>query len=153
MITKKEIESLEDLLVDEVRKVIKRGDIKDATEAKAVKDVVEALHYLRCMREGNDGGDGEYDNGGYSGAHMPNATRMPVRYGYSEPNMGYNRGSSGKRSSRTGRYISNEMMNDGYSGHSIRDRMIASLEDLYDNAGSQHEKTEIDNWIDRLRTE
>lgn len=150
MMTKKEIESLEDLLVDEVRKVIKKGDIKDATEAKAVKDVVEALNYLRCMR---DGDDGEYDNGGYSGAHMPNVTRMPVRYGYSEPNMGYNHGSSGRRSSRTGRYISNEMMNDGYSGHSIRDRMIASLENLYDDAGSQHEKTEIDNWISRLRTE
>lgn len=153
MMTKKEIESLEDLLVDEVRKVIKKGDIKDATEAKAVKDVVEALNYLRCMREGNDNGDGEHDNGGYSGAHMPNVTRMPVRYGYSESNMGYNHGSSGRRSSRTGRYISSEMVNDGYSGHSIRDRMIASLENLYDDAGSQHEKTEIDNWISRLRTE
>ena len=64
MMTKKEIESLEDLLVDEVRKVIKKGDIKDATEAKAVKDVVEALHYLRCMREGNDSGTGEEDKGG-----------------------------------------------------------------------------------------
>lgn len=42
-------------------------------------------------------------------------------------------------------------MSRGYSGHSIHDRMIAALEDVYGDAKNQHEENEIQAWIDRLR--
>ena len=38
----------------------------------------------------------------------------------------------------------------GYSGHSIRDRAIAKLEEMFDDAKSQHEEQFIQDWIDRL---
>lgn len=41
----------------------------------------------------------------------------------------------------------------GYSGHSIDDRAIASLERLYDNAQSQHEKERLDSIIRCIRTD
>ena len=144
MINMKDLDGLEELLIEEIHKVVKTGEIKDATQVKAIGEVVDALKDISCIR--NDNGMGMNGNdGGYSG-YMPN-----MQYNQMDSSVGYNRNSDyGRRSPRMGRYNN---MNGGYSGHSIHDRMIASLEDLYDNAGSQHEKTEIDNWIDRLRTE
>ncbi len=39
---------------------------------------------------------------------------------------------------------------EGYSGHSIKDRMVAKLEDMYDQAKSEHERQIVDEWIKRL---
>ena len=39
----------------------------------------------------------------------------------------------------------------GYSGHSVNDRMIASLEKEYDNANSEYEKEQIRKEIEHLR--
>lgn len=38
----------------------------------------------------------------------------------------------------------------GRSGHSIKDRMIAKLEEMYDEANSEHERSIVDEWINRL---
>ena len=144
MISKKEMELTEDLLVDELKKVIKKGELKDANEAKGLKDVLESIKIIHCLR------DGEMDESeeGYSGYHMSRysggwGSRMPVNYGGT---VDFNGTYSGGR----GPHMN---MNGGYSGHSIHDRMIAALEPLYDNAKSEHEKSEIDNWISRLRKE
>lgn len=59
------------------------------------------------------------------------------------------------RSPVTGRYISRDSMmyEDGMSGHSIKDRMIARLESMYDEAKSEHEREEIRKEIRRLEAE
>ena len=68
------------------------------------------------------------------------------------------------RSRATGRYMSRDNSNNyydgnssrryndanGYSGHSIRDRAIAKLEEMFDEAQSRHEEQFIQDWIDRL---
>ena len=68
------------------------------------------------------------------------------------------------RSRTTGRYMSRDNSNNyydgnssrryndanGYSGHSIRDRAIAKLEEMFDEAQSRHEEQFIQDWIDRL---
>ena len=38
----------------------------------------------------------------------------------------------------------------GYSGHSIKDKMIAKLEEMFDDAQSNHEKQVVQDWLDRL---
>ena len=38
----------------------------------------------------------------------------------------------------------------GYSGHSIKDRMIGKLEKMFDETQSDHEKQVVQKWIDRL---
>ena len=40
----------------------------------------------------------------------------------------------------------------GYSGHSIKDRMVAQLEKMYDEAQSEHERQTVSDWIRRLET-
>lgn len=55
------------------------------------------------------------------------------------------------RSPVTGRYISR----DGYqmSGHSLRDRMVAKLEEMYDSANTEYEREELRKEIRRIEAE
>ena len=55
------------------------------------------------------------------------------------------------RSPVTGRYISRDRM--GMSGHSIKDRMIAKLEQMYDEAQGEWEREEIRKEIRRIESE
>lgn len=127
MISDKELDLVEDLLVDELKKTVKKGELKDGNEAKAVKDVLEGIKAIYCIRDGNN------TDSGYSGApnwnHMPNRRAMEF----------------------SGTYGGVTPMPHGYSGHSIHDRMIAQLEKLYDTAGSQYEKDLIKKEINHIR--
>lgn len=143
MISKKDMELTEDLLVDELKKVIKKGELKDVNEAKAVKEVLESIKIIHCLR------DGEMEDEGYSGRMMPHYSGHHGDMNYAG-NMNFDGNYSGRRSPTTGRYMSH-----GYSGHSVHDRMIAALEGLHDDpafAGKPYENEEINKWIDRLRT-
>lgn len=40
---------------------------------------------------------------------------------------------------------------DGRSGHSINDRMVDNIERMYDNAGTEHERAEIQDVINYIR--
>lgn len=59
----------------------------------------------------------------------------------------YKRGrdNAGRFTSRDG-----QKTDGGYSGHSIRDRMIDKLEQMIDSARSEHERQTIQEWISRL---
>ena len=46
-----------------------------------------------------------------------------------------------------GRYMS---MTRGYSGHSIKDRMVSKLEAMMDEARSDYEREAIEEWIRKL---
>lgn len=54
------------------------------------------------------------------------------------------------RSPVTGRYISRD---GGMSGHSLKDRMIAKLEEMYDEASSEYEREELRKEIRRIESE
>lgn len=82
------------------------------------------------------------------------------KYGYDSYEMNgasYRRG----RSPMTGRYVSRDMYPDwnmnnepydnGYSGHSVEDRMIMNLERMLDNANSQYEREAIEKQIREIR--
>lgn len=74
-----------------------------------------------------------------------------MSYGYYDNNGGGRYSGRRMRSPVTGRYISRGMGRGGYSGHSIEDRMIASLEEQYDNARTEHERKLIQDEIDHIR--
>lgn len=77
----------------------------------------------------------------YSGAYFP-------REVYSGYPYSYRRG----RSATTGRYVSRgDNYGDAYSGHSIDDRMVAAIEDMYDEAKTDHERQKIDTAIRMIR--
>ena len=56
------------------------------------------------------------------------------------------------RSPHTGKFISRDewRMDERHSGHSIDDRMVAAMEQMYDNASSEHERMRIDDVIKHI---
>ena len=118
---------------DLIRDITRKEHISPA-ELEAVMKSVCLIMKVEGVNGGNDEGY-NYDNGFSEGS--------------------YRRG----RSSVTGQYVSRDSShryydggsrNSGYSGHSIQDRMIAKLEDMYDEAHTEHERQVVQDWINRL---
>lgn len=40
-----------------------------------------------------------------------------------------------------------------YSGHSLKDRMVAKLEEMYDDVKNDHERQMLDTWMRRLTSD
>lgn len=128
---------LKSTLEDALRSIAEKKNISPMDIETATKALC-ALEQIKVMEEGNsehsyrrrrshDGSYRSYD-GSYDGG-------MNSRDRYFNPSHD---------SSRDGSY------DDGYSGHSIKDRMVAKLEDMYDQAKSEHERQIVDEWIKRL---
>ena len=122
-----ELEKSQNLLTKEIRKINEKADITPG-ELNSLKEavcVMEKILKLDMMIE--DAWNDDEDDG------------------YSEY-----RG----RSARTGRYISRENSRSmrGMSRHSLNDRMIANLETMMDDAGSDYERKKIGEWINKIRT-
>ncbi len=139
----KTLSDLKDLVEKEIRKITAKNDITP----QELENMTKSLCLLEKIKE-MEGMDG-MDNGhsGYA-PHMYH----PMGYNYRSfdgrsygDDMSYMRG----RDARTGRYMSRD--EHGYSGHSIKDRMIDKLEQMYDEAKTEHERQIVDEWVRRLR--
>ena len=141
--------------------------IRDLTNKKDVSlHDLEALTKSVCLIEKiNELAEGGTEEGGYSERGMSRnaSNRMynPMQeYDYAEGS--YRRG----RSPVTGQYVSRDSdnsnrgyydnshryydggsRNSGYSGHSMRDRAIAKLEGMYNEARTDHERQFLDECI------
>ena len=162
----KTLENLKETLEDEIKKIVKKGDITPA-ELENVQKAVCTIDMIKKMENGQSEGMMEGDSYGYSN-RMP-YHHMPYRDSYNDRSYGdysgrhYYHDSYGEnemyrgdsyrrgRSPVTGRYISRGHYDDGYSGHSIKDRMVAKLESMYDEAKTDHERQTVDEWINRLQ--
>ena len=168
----KTLEHLKETLEDEIKKIVKKGDITPQ-ELESVQKAVCTIDMIDNMSMGGNSEGGSY---GYSGRNM--AYRYPSyaygdyseryrdsygdrmrdgSYDYRSHDRGsyhdgsYHDGSYRRgRSPVTGRYISRGH-EEGYSGHSIMDRMVDRLESMYDEAKTDHEKQTVSEWINRLR--
>ena len=139
MVSEKTLNKAEELLETEIESIIKQGTLQNGNGAQIFKNLLEGLKIIECIRNGG------MEDEGYSGRMMPRYSGRNGDMNYAG-NMNFDGNYSGRRSPATGRYMSR-----GYSGHSIHDRMIASLENMYGEAQNQHEEEEIQRWIDRLR--
>ena len=151
----KTLQSVKDMLEDEIKKIVKKGDISANELANLEKAVCIADRVDEMLSRSEEGSSYGMD-GMYSSRRM--YPRM--MYGDEDAMQSGRRG----RSPVTGRYVSRGMdpyygrgyyddMSTGYSGHSINDRMIAKLEEMYDSAKTDHEKETVNKWIKRLETE
>lgn len=161
----KTLENLKETLEDEIKKIVKKGDITPS-ELESVQKAVCTIDMIDNMGMSEGTSYGRYSSRHMSYDHMPSNRMFPERsYGeYSERqyhdsygNRMYHDGYQGDsyrrgRSPVTGRYISRGSYDDGYSGHSIMDRMVAKLESMYDEAQTDHERQTVSEWINRLRT-
>lgn len=138
------LSDLKALIEKEIRKITAKNDITPV-ELETMTKALCALEKIKEI-EHMDGGDMEY-----SGRMV---STMPMGYNdrrFYDDNRSYMRG----RDARTGRYMSRDSERDhgpamGYSGHSIKDRMIAKLEQMYDEAQTDHERQVVDEWLARL---
>lgn len=120
----KVIGELEDLVIDELKKIVKKGDLS-AAELKNATDSACLLMKLEELQ------NGDFEEEGYSESY--------------DHGRSYRRG----RSPRSGRYVSMGM-NEGVSRHSINDRIVDKLERMMDESGSDYERSVISGWIDRI---
>lgn len=109
-------------------------EIKNATEAFALLHKINEVERGESMRN-------EY--GSSYGANSWVASGP-----YPDDGYGDNYGRQ-MRSSRTGRFMDD--MNHMPYGHSIKDRMVANMEDMMDQAKSNYEKQYIQSKIRELR--
>ena len=140
----KMLNELKEKLEEEIKKVTKKSDMSP-TELENVTKAICLYEKIRDLEEGMM--DGGYSQNNYYEDEMQSGARG--------------------RSPVTGRYISrgmshmphmpnryyDDMSSHGYSGHSIRDRMIDKLEEMYDQAKTEHERDTVDMWIKRIRAE
>lgn len=151
------LQELRESVEKELEKITKKNDITPAELENATKAVclIEKIKMLEEL----DSYDGDaYSENSYrsprmrmsygeEGMYADNSYRSPhVRMSYGDDDMSYRRG----RSMTTGRYMSRD---DGYSGHSIKDRMISKLENMMDEAKTEHERQTVNDWIRRLSNE
>lgn len=138
-------EEWKELLESELKSIRKKGSVSKE-DLPLVKAAFSALdHMENYCKNCNDNR--------YSEGHMMYGVNTSTGQMYSE-NASY----GPNRSPVTGRYIQSNGASYGpdynrYSGHSIKDRMVAKMEQLYDEAHSEHERQLITNEINRLRTE
>ena len=124
-----ELNKFAEVAKKEVEKIVKKGDLTPQ-EVESIYKLTCITEKLMCMSDEGEGDEsygmsGRYYDDGYSAARG----RSPV----------------------TGRYISRGMGSNGYSGHSIEDRMIAALEDQMDAAKNEYERKMIQEEIQRIR--
>ena len=121
---------LEKDLKEELEKIISRNTVSP-TDVKTITDAVRLMLKCKEYEEWLNGGESSYDRG------------RSYRRNYDNSYRGDNyRMSRDYRPERYDEY--------GHSGHSIKDRTIARLETMFDEADSEHERQQIQDFINRV---
>lgn len=135
---------LKEILEEQIKLISKKGDKITPEEVLSLKNSLSSIEKINELMREEEYSEG-YARGyheGYSYGEMRNPSRSPV----------------------TGRYISNGPMHgnvrmsygndyDHMYGHSIKDRMIAKLESMYDEAKTDHERQMVANTINRIQSD
>lgn len=124
------LSKLKELVEKELGKIAAKGDITPAELEIATKAVC-LIEKIKMVEDLDSGESYSRSNGSYRRNRSHNAD------GYYSWRDDYN-----------------QPMDRGYSGHSVRDRMISQLESkMMDEAKSESEKRTIESLIDRLWSE
>lgn len=155
----KTMDDLKDMLQQELKDVVKKGDIS-STELDNVYKAVKTLNYLEIIKamEEQGGQSRDYSGRMYYDGSRDSYDRGSYNRGSYDRGESYDRGSydsnrdgsyaedySGRRGrGMDGRYVSR----DGYSGHT-KEHVIADMEDMMRTA-SPEEKKAIRQCIEKL---
>lgn len=121
------IDNTVSLIERKINEVVNTGDIS-SDDMHCLKEAAETVYYLEVVKAMKEGSPANYDSYNRSNRLL------------TSNNDSYRR----SRSMDTGRYVSREgMPSQGYSGHSIKDRMIDNLEHMVDKATSPYEREMI----------
>ena len=129
------IETIEDVIKD----ITSKKDISPAQLEHLSKSVC-IIEKLKSMQQQEN----EYSENSYRRGR----SRTTGRYSRDNSNDYYD--NSGRNYRDSGNSSRRYNDSSGYSGHSLKDRMIAKLEEMLDDTQSHHEEQFINQWIDRL---
>lgn len=147
MSTNKLLDKINDAIEEAIKPIIAKGANINVAELDALTKAVCTIEKIKQIED---------DGNSYNNYSRHNS--------YDDDGGSYRRG----RSPITGRYVSRDAMphlegatsrrfydgdmsqNGNYSGHSIKDRMVAQLEKMYDEAQSDHERQIVNDWIRRI---
>lgn len=151
--------SLKEMLEEEIKKIVKKGTIA-SNDLQCLESATEILKNTEKLMHNGEYSEGvRYHVPEYSYAYAPYIyaqNRSPVTGRYISGNHEmYDDMSYGNNNSSYGNGNNQNMatMNNRYSGHSIKDRMVARLEPMYDEASSEYERQLIMNTINRIQSE
>lgn len=155
------LEDIGSVIEKELKRSAEKGTLNPA-EMDAVNKAVNALEKIekvKSIHEEREYREKHPDN--YSGAfyNIRNFPQFPSLNMDQRAPMSYNSYgwydgmASGERgrSQDTGRFVSRETHHDNYSGHSINDRMVDTLEHMMDTATSEFERQQILDKIKMIR--
>lgn len=151
------LHKIEDIVTEELKRVAKKGDVQPAEwlNFKAAVCIMKEVKELEQMLSETEMDEG-YSSRSYNTPFVPRMAydgnrTYRVEGSYDNQNGGMSRARG--RSRTTGRYVSRDSAYDmGRSNHSIKDRMVDSLERMYDEAVTEHEKATIDDWIHKIES-
>ena len=130
-------EAVEDVIKD----ITSKKDVSPARLELLMKSLC-ALDTINSMKQK----DKEYSENSYRRGR----SRTTGRYMSRDNSNNYYDGNSSRNYRDSGNSSRRYNDSSGYSGHSMKDRMIAKLEEMFDEAQSRHEEQFIQDWIDRL---
>lgn len=167
MSSNKMLEKINDAIEESIKPILVKGSQINAAELEVLTKAVCAIEkinqienaekYSEYSRNSYNSYNGGNSNNSYGSYNAPNSYDnyydRDVSSFYRDDNS-YRRG----RSPYTGRYVSRDdgystrryydaENRNGYSGHSIKDRMIDALEKMYDTAQTEHERQTVNEWI------
>lgn len=175
MSSDKMLEKIKDAVEEAIRPILGKGSAMSAAELDILNKAICTVEKIKQMEDNekykefyrNNQGNNSYEGGN---SYLPNV--IAHNNGY-VPNNSYGEiydyySNQRGRSATTGRYVSRdsdprvdgystrryydggENQRNNYSGHSIYDRMIAQLEQMYDKAQTEHERQVVNEWINRI---
>lgn len=141
----KTLEKIQDAVEEAIRPIIAKGAAMNAAELDVLTKAVCTIEKINQIENAEDySRDRSFDDG-----NSFRRGRSPItgRYVSRDP-MPHFEGATARRF-----YDGDMSRSGGYSGHSIKDRMVSQLEKMYDEAQTDHERHVLDTWLRRIHTE
>ena len=146
------LDKINDAIEEAIKPILGKGAAMTAAELEVLMKSICAIEKIKQIEDAEN--YSEQSRNSYNS--YDNYLNDDVSRFYRNDNS-YRRG----RSATTGRYVSRDDgystrryydagNSNGYSGHSIKDRMVAALEKMYDEAQTEHERQYMNDWIHRL---
>lgn len=129
----KTLEKIRESVEEAIKPILKKGESMTPADLESLTKAVCIIEKIKRIESDDFNDDYSYERG-----------RSPITGRYVSRDA-YHDGAS------TRRYYDGKS-NNGYSGHSIQDRMIDRLERMMDEAQSENERQTVRDWIHRLRS-
>lgn len=151
MVSMQSLEMLEDLIGKMLDEVVQRGDISPQ-EMCTVKEAVESLGEIEEYKMMVYGGGDDYNMSSYGYNSYAEDGNRGGNSNYNIPGMRNN--SYARSRNRLGQYTSRDNQSrrnsSMMSGHSIKDRAKAKLEEMMDEAKTDYERQELMEMINMV---